>query len=409
MGSQKSFSYIIVYLLLLFKAGFFFVEFFNRYTSFLLFGLVVIFFIYFKKNINRTAALLSFVTLFLEFITYIIKGFPGVGNILSNIVNILLACFIVSSINKDSFKRIFSNIIFIICIESLLCFLLYTLGFPLYQKLPLLINSQNDGGYFALFSIPRMEFGMWSNYRIQGIFWEPGAFQFFIIVSAIIDLYDKHILKKNLIFRFLIYAITIFFTFSTTGILCGFILIILFLLKQKNKVYLLAFMFFAFCLLSYGVIDQDSFLYYTVIDKIINVGDMYEYGSGNDVSAEVRLNSFTYVLDEFIRSPIVGMGPSGKDNLKELGITMMTFTPLNYFAFYGLLMGIIHVYGLIKVMRLRHKRRIEAVIVLFVLVLSTVSEQFAFNPILMCFSFYGYNEYSSRQPYKHIANFESLN
>ena len=168
-------------------------------------------------------------------------------------------------------------------------------------------------------------------------------------------------------------------------------------------------MFFAFCLLSYGVIDQDSFLYYTVIDKIINVGDMYEYGSGNDVSAEVRLNSFTYVLDEFIRSPIVGMGPSGKDNLKELGITMMTFTPLNYFAFYGLLMGIIHVYGLIKVMRLRHKRIIEAVIVLFVLVLSTVSEQFAFNPILMCFSFYGYNEYNSRQPYKHIANFESLN
>ena len=395
MKSSKFYSYLIIYLLLLFKAGFFFVESFARYTNIFLMVLVFWYLTVKRRGLNKVAVIFAALTIFLELLTFVLKGFPEVEFFISCIVNLVLVVLVVSSIDLNHFKCAFSDINYVICIASLICFLLHFIGLPLYQICPLLINSHGEGGYFALFSIPRVEFSEWATYRIQGIYWEPGAFQFFIIVSAIIDLYRDSYSGQKRFFRIIIYVLTAILTFSTTGIIGSILVIFLYVYKVRKDtvVPLVTFASFIFLAIIYGLIDEDSYFYYSLFGKLNSINESYAYGSSSNESAEVRMNAFVYVLDEFLNSPIVGIGQSGNVELTRKGVAMTTFTPLNIFAFYGILLGLLHVIGITLVMRLKNKPFLEALLVFFILTLSTVSEQFAFNPILMCFSAYGYAAY----------------
>ena len=367
-------------------------EFYSRFTNIFLLLIVFLLIVFYKRGINRIALAITSITFFLEILTWLSKGLPDIGSCISCIVNIFLTLLVVSAIDWKMFKKCFSDINFFICIFSLICLLLYTINLPIYNHFPLLFNSHGDGGYYAILATPRIEFSAWSSYRIQGIYWEPGAFQFFIIVSALIDIYNKDLSRRYTFTRISVYIISLIFTFSTTGIICGFIMTVLYLynIRDISKIPLIVFSLIVICIVSYGVIEEDSFLYYSIFGKIEHLSNSYSYGGSNDVSADVRVNSFISVFNEFIKTPIVGLGESGNALLAERGVTMMTFTPLNLFAFYGIIMGFIHFIGLIKIMDLSNKHLIEAIIVFVVLILSTSSEQFAFNPIIMCFCMYGY-------------------
>ncbi len=392
MSLQNFFSYIVVYFLLLFKAGFFFVETIGRYTNLILLAISIILFIISKSRFINSTIWFAFLTLFCEIITFATMGFPGIEFVLSCTFNVLLVVFIVSAIGKEQFKFIFSNINLVICVISLICFILHYIGLPLYQKFPLLFNSHGEGGYFVILSIPRIEFSEWSNYRIQGIYWEPGAFQFFIVISAIFDLFNKNFSGKVKLFRLIVFSVTVLLTFSTTGIIGGLLVVFLYAFKARKRsiIPLVMFLFFLMIAISYKIIDENSYLYYSLFGKLNGIKDSYMYGGSSDVSAETRFNSFVYVLDEYLKSPLVGIGQMGRLELLRRRSVMTTFTPLNMFAFYGTFLGVIHVVGITRFMNLRGKSFLEIIIVIVILILSVASEQFAFNPILMCISAYGY-------------------
>ena len=190
------------------------------------------------------------------------------------------------------------------------------------------------------------------------------------------------------------FLVTLAFTFSTTGIFCGLLLIILFLYKfSKNRaVSISVFGFLIFAILSYGMIAEGSYLYYSLFGKMEDVNDSYINGGSGNSTADTRVFSLIFTLDEFIKSPIVGIGLEGHENMAKRGLGGggATITPLLLFANFGILMGLIHTIGIVKAMELRQKKIIEATLVLLIPILSTMSEQLAFNPILMSISMYGY-------------------
>ena len=140
------------------------------------------------------------------------------------------------------------------------------------------------------------------------------------------------------------------------------------------------------------MIAEGSYLYYSLFGKMEDVNDSYINGGSGNSTADTRVFSLIFTLDEFIKSPIVGIGLEGHENMAKRGLGGggATITPLLLFANFGILMGLIHTIGIVKAMELRQKKIIEATLVLLIPILSTMSEQLAFNPILMSISMYGY-------------------
>lgn len=386
--SQIIYSYLLVYLLLLFHAGFVFTESYSRYTNILLVVLTAIYLIIFKKKIARFTIFFSITTIILQLFTFILKGLPEPNFYISSVVDIITAAMIVSAIDIKIFKHIFSDINFVICIASLIFFLLFTYNVPL-EIFPVIINSNESSAYFAFLTSSRIA---WVDYRIQGIYWEPGAFQFFLIISALIDMYNIELTPRNRNLRFFVFLITLFFTYSTTGIICSLFVISLYLYKFNKKPIIVLSLFWGilFFIIIGGIIIEDSYLYYTLFGKLSALNDSFQYGESGNETADTRMGAVVYVVEEFLKSPIVGIGLSGHEALARRGLNLTTFTPISLFAEYGIFLGLFHMIGLLKLMLLQNKRVVEACLVLAASILCTISEQFAFNPILMCFSLYGY-------------------
>ena len=385
---QVIYSYLLVYLLLLFQAGFVFCELYSRYTNILLLLLTAIYMIAYKKKIAKATVLFSITTIILQLVTFILKGFPELNLYLSTVVDVLTTAMIVSALDIKTFKTTFSNINFVICIASLIFYLLFIFNVPL-SIFPVITSHSGTDAYFAFLTTSRME---WANYRLQGIYWEPGAFQFFLIISALFDMYNRELPPWRRNMRFFVFLITIFLTYSTTGIICSLFVATLYSYKFSRNPIIVISLFWGviFFVIIGEMIIEGSFLYYSLFGKLSALNDSLLYGESGNETADTRMGAVIYVMEEFIKSPIVGIGLSGHKALAQRGLNLTTFTPISLFAEYGIFLGSVHIVGLLKLMQLRKKHIIEASLVLVITILCTISEQFAFNPILMCLCLYGY-------------------
>lgn len=400
-NSNGVIKYIILYLFLLFKLGFYFCENYSSVTSFLLLILLIGYFFHEKAFVPKHGAIFIVCIVFLESVTYILKGFPDVSQYLLDLINLLTALLVVSCIKYEDYTKYFSNIIYAICIVTLCCVVLTAIGLPLYTHFPILTNSKGASSYFIILS------SIWTTYegenRMQGIFWEPGAFQAMIIFAMLIDLY-RTLPKKTFLFRTLLFSITIFFTFSTTGYISLILVLGLYIYNKTKQglVFLSVFGIIAFLIISSLLSSVDGFLYYTMFSKLQQANDALLYGSSNNASS--RVESIIYPLRAFIDSPIVGMGVTGQEKLaKELGHSMFTCTPINYFAQYGLLCGLIHLAGFLNLIRIRKKTIIEALLLISVVFITTMSEQFSFNPVFEAFILYGFLRNAKSYHYQHTT------
>ena len=114
---------------------------------------------------------------------------------------------------------------------------------------------------------------------------------------------------------------------------------------------------------------------------------------GETGSTSVRSESIKYGIEQFFKSPIWGIGQTGQEWIaNKVGHRMMTCTPINYFAFYGLLCGVLSFVGFFKCMELKSKTLTQSILLVSVLLLTMSSENFTFNPILSTFMFYGYKK-----------------
>lgn len=384
------FEYLLVYLTLLFKLGFFFNENISAITSFLLICLLLVYVLLYRIKVNLKAIILVLITVLFVTITNLLKGFTDTIVYSHLLVNLFTSGLIVSCISYSKFSKYFSNIIYLVSFVSLIVYLLTTLGLNIDKLFPVLTNSQGVSCHFLGLTVSSV---FSTNNRIQGIFWEPGAFQVMIIIAMIIDNYSDFTNKK-LLQRYLIYILAIIFTYSTTGYISLLLVCILFMLHRTKYSILpiVVFCLFLIFLIPFLQTSTDGFLYYSIFGKLEEVQSNLMYGDDN-VSETVytRTGSIIYPLKLLKESPIFGIGESGKDFIRiRYGQTLFTCTFVNYFAYYGIVLGLVHIIGFLKLLRLKDKKYIEGFLLILTLILATMSEALQFNVLLVCFCIYGY-------------------
>lgn len=358
-------------------------------SSFLLFLLIVL---STNKKVDSRSVIVLGVIIICTIITGIFEGFPDYNTSLLLYVNLLTALMMSTSVSKRQFFNAYSDIIFVICSASLFFHFLYILGIPLIRIFPVITNSQGLQANFAFVADYYLTPIEYSTTRLMGIFWEPGAFQALIVIAFCIELFRDRDKKLSNLY-FIVYVITLFLTYSTTAFIClGFLLALL--MNKRFKAGLLPTLLFIVLFIfvyNYFSTRLEGYLYHAIYGKINMLVDSDTYGETASTSA--RTESISYGLSLFIQSPLWGIGQTGQEFIaNKVGHNMMTCTPVNYFAYYGLLCGILSFVGFIKCVNLRDKTLFQGFLTVSVLLLTTSSENFTFNPILTTFMFYGYQQ-----------------
>lgn len=391
--------YISVYLLLLFKAGFMFIARYSAASSLLL---LAILFVLSSKHFDRNCLAVLGGLIVCTLVTGLFEGIPDVNSLLLLYVNLITALLITTTMSKRQFFNVYSDIIFVICSANLFFHFLYILGIPLIRLFPVITNSQGLQVNFAIVADYYLSTIQGGTTRLLGIFWEPGAFQALIVIAFCIELFRERKKRMKYLY-FVIFIITLFLTYSTTAFICLVFLLALLLSRRFNTGLLPTLFFLALLIFAYNYFATrlEGYLYHAAYGKINMLLNSDTYGETASTSA--RSESIIYGLEQFFRSPIWGIGQSGQEWIAgRVGHTMMTCTPINYFAYYGLFCGILSFWGFFRCMDLRSKTLTQSFLLVTVLLLTTSSENFTFNPILTTFMFYGYQQQRTSVRYESV-------
>lgn len=179
-----------------------------------------------KKNlfILTISVILLIITLCLSFD-------QNIDSYINVFLRILCACLIASCFSVEEYACKFVNIIFFLSIISLLCWSLQILRPSTINDIYSFFNMSitttfaETGRYVALpllFTF-NSQYGLgtkeiWGFSRNNGIFWEPGAHQFFIVLALIL-LVEYRRKEENYPFKLLVLLVTLCSTGSSTGIL----------------------------------------------------------------------------------------------------------------------------------------------------------------------------------------------
>lgn len=182
----------------------------------------------FLKNVGlkvfETTYLLFWLILLLLQATYISDTY-SFSSTFHAFLKISIGIFTISLL-KDKFIDYYCNIIYFFCIISLIGFLCNSLGYVI----PYLSaeSGEIDGGkIFRVTSIIYTQLYNFDNYSLTlrncGPFWEPGAFQGFINLALILEIFTNVERSKQWYVKISVYVISILTTFSTGGYIVLFI------------------------------------------------------------------------------------------------------------------------------------------------------------------------------------------
>ena len=387
---------IVVYFLLLLKAGFCFNEQYTRFTAPLY--LILILFMNGKRvlRVDRSKSSIFFAYILLLSVNFLMNGFPSFERIIGISLNLITALLISNVLSEDEFFDSFRRVIFAICIASLVGFVIMYFFRRVSTIFPALVNSNGRIGRYAVLTI-LSDFASSTSglQRVQGIFWEPGAFQTMIVFAVVFEIFKTKTLTWK---RMAIYAITMLLTFSTTGYVCLMLLIALAVNKESRSFKMMrAGLIIAALLIFYFSLQDTSiaFLQYTMFGKIRMI---LNYQEGVKTYASSRVDSIVLPLRYFISNPIIGIGERGYSQIAGIaGHTMFTCTPVNYFARYGLIFGGISLWGIIKLFAKESISVVNGIVLALCLLITLSTEAFTLNPILTCMIMYGYGRSISEE------------
>jgi hypothetical protein len=264
---------------------------------------------------------------------------------------------------------------------------------------PKVKNSIGIEAYFALLTFvkPNMD----NLFRNQGIFWEPGAFQTFANIAILITIFNNKLTDKKKMLYISILYIALITTFSTTGYATGALILIAFFAEQllsrtqrnRKKYKYLRYIFILTIVASLIYINIPSGNKYLVFSKLTELANP----STNILSTtSVRVNAIKYTFIAFFNNPITGIGYTKLSELaNNIGFMMFTNTPLNWFAIYGLFLGLLYNFGMVLFASSFSNKMVVKVILILMIVLSISTEEYSRNPSILIFSLYFYMEYFS--------------
>lgn len=227
--------------------------------------------------------------------------------------------------------------------------------------------------------------------RNQGIFREPGVFQFFILVSLVVEMF--YLNQKKINFRIIILTITMISTFSTIGLTCLCLLLISYLITNKNN-YLMRNGLLIVCI--YFIL----FVLAKSNDDIIvrlNSSLSKLNGDVNNVSSRVRYESIFNLIKMSLHNPLFGSSFVNGfnyiiNNYNEFGTRDITGTLFSYIMALGYPVGIlINIYFYNFCSLICNSKNIT-LFVFFLLFLSLNSQNLVYSSVIWTFLFMPLNE-----------------
>lgn len=297
---------------------------------------------------------------------------------------IILAGLFAYKYTRDTFVEIVIRLMRVICIISLLLFFIYLL-FPQLNSVNVVTNPN---GVSASNMYLYVQTGMLRN---QSFFWEPGAFQSFVSLALLFELSRKKPDMTNVF----IFVASVLTTFSTTGYVCVAAIILWYFLSGRGKTGI----FVKICL---GLIFLGGIAYvyagdllfstssHSTFGKLINVQDYGLERNGEATSASVRYYSVVKPFELFLENPLFGCGyETLRQKLYFYTYGMNTCTFINYFAIYGVLLGLFSMIGYYKFSRFFSKVWWERILILAILFFITATEDYVNNAFFYIIIIYG--------------------
>lgn len=190
-------------------------------------AIVALVYIY-KKRIEFPKSLCIYIASF-TLVFLLQKYFFGIAEI-SNSLQMIFAAWFICSLLGERFKYAYFNILYILCLISIPCYLLMII----FNFVPS-IDSINTGSYkgFFLWNVRLNEIIKGRN---CGPFWEPGAFAGYICISQILFFDSLSLLWKTYKKKMIIIFIALLTTVSTQGYVVFFFIYIFYYLSKKLSV-----------------------------------------------------------------------------------------------------------------------------------------------------------------------------
>ena len=323
--------------------------------------------------------------LLLAVISFIYNG-EDMKQILILISYFLTAMVFCSAYDYEKWFGAYVKIMYVISVCSIILYVLDILIPSFSSYLPTVTNSMYLKKGTILFAVTP------TKNRNYGCFWEPGAFQTYLVLAFIIETFIYQSKYKKRITSLLIALVTTFSTAGYASMLTAITALLVSGITDKSMskstrntiIIVLLAAITAFCIIKY-LYPQ---LYGTLFGKV----EKYNVEQNDNSSTGVRLNSITKVFSVFFEHPIFGVG---KTKLKDIfrltyGHAMTTCTYANWFAYFGALFGCIMIAGLYKFTELFSKKKLIRIILFLTIISSITSENYVMNPTILMLVFYGF-------------------
>lgn len=305
------------------------------------------------------------------------------------VIFILYSFVVISSVEFKLFARIYTRTMFIAGLFSILVYFCMLVFPDIIKAFPLVLNINgyavhNVGLAYASFRGAPL--------RNMGFFWEPGAFQTFLVFAMLFEIFVFQMRRKWNIIVFILAIIT---TWSTAGIINLLVLasiMVLYLNQGKRNRYVNVFVVLVMSatVLLWIYSNLPTGMQYAVFGKVARY---FGNETSSFTSASVRFDSITIPIVSFFSSPLFGVGVDGlKDAMSVRGHNMTTNTILNWFAVYGGIYGTLMLISLIKLaQKLAVGNRFLIVLVFISIALSISSEQYLRNMSVILILFLSYS------------------
>lgn len=318
------------------------------------------------------------------------------------IYTLLTSYFFSICITFDDFAKKYVDIIYFLCFFSLVVYFVFLLSPEFFMKCPIVTNAAGYSAYDIVFCTIYENVGV----RNQGIFWEPGAYQTFINLALIIELFYLRRLRKGFM---VVCLVTILTTMSTAGYISAFMILYIYIMHvlvdkdARNKKTARNIFYFVtvvgFLIVIFNNVDIPG------ADRVF--GKLEEYFDAGGVNSKekstvsVRVDSVIHPLKLFFENPLLGIGHEGSKYLAGVeGYNMDTCTFVNWLSYYGGIAGgaIISMY---YTFAKRMSNKIVVRILIFVVIFFiTASENYARNTFVLMIGFIAMSNLESREKYE---------
>ena len=292
---------------------------------------------------------------------------------------LIIGYYIATELDKKRFVKAFVLMMTLIAVGSLVVYVLkdFLVGINLFP-----IITGYKGQQFANFIFANVRVNSISSFRNWGPFWEPGAYQAYIIVSLLFLMFEDIEFKhRNLMI--IIHIITIGTVMSTTGFLAVPFLLTAFILDQStSKKFLflnISIVIIALCFILWFI----SSPYFETIFT-----NKFELGSDIDRIATVR-----YGLRLFLQKPIFGFSSAYTEEFHAIAgqSFSITNTYIANLVVFGLVMGVLSVALILRFVLSYGRSSIVTLLIFISLIVSFSGEKMLYCPLFSFMMFYKAN------------------